>query len=223
MPKLPKILLLGDSIRMSYQPHVKAMLEGRAEVVGPADNCRFALYTAMKVYDWVTELGMPDIVHWNNGLWDCAYFPGRGPWQFSISDYVINLRNILTSLRGEHIKQLKWAGRQQGTNDLDAGKGIRHVSFATCTPIDGVKRPFKEHEIAWKVEEIPKYNAGAVALMNEQNVPVNDLYSLMLPHLSEWTVADGAHLTEDGQKALAAAVVSHLEPVLKRIASEDNS
>ncbi len=45
MNDLPKVLLLGDSIRMSYQPLVAEILTGRAEVVGPADNCQFALYT----------------------------------------------------------------------------------------------------------------------------------------------------------------------------------
>ena len=33
MTDIPKVLLLGDSIRMSYQPHVAQMLEGQAEVV----------------------------------------------------------------------------------------------------------------------------------------------------------------------------------------------
>ena len=45
MSDLPKVLLLGDSIRMSYQPLVAQLLEGRATVVGPADNCQYSLYT----------------------------------------------------------------------------------------------------------------------------------------------------------------------------------
>ena len=40
MSDLPKVLLLGDSIRMSYQPLVGQLLVGRASVVGPADNCQ---------------------------------------------------------------------------------------------------------------------------------------------------------------------------------------
>ncbi len=44
MPKLPKILLLGDSIRKSYQLSVAEKLAGVAEVVGPEDNCQFSTY-----------------------------------------------------------------------------------------------------------------------------------------------------------------------------------
>jgi hypothetical protein len=40
-----KVLLLGDSIRMSYQRYVARLLEGKETVVGPADNCQYALYT----------------------------------------------------------------------------------------------------------------------------------------------------------------------------------
>ena len=70
MPKLPKVLLLGDSIRMSYQPHVARLLSDRAEVVGPVDNCQYSLYTLSSLDRWIAALGKPDIVHWNNGIHD---------------------------------------------------------------------------------------------------------------------------------------------------------
>jgi len=66
----PKVILLGDSQRGRYQPCVAQMLSDRAEVVGPGENGRFSLYTAMRLPIWLKELGTPDIVHWNNGLWD---------------------------------------------------------------------------------------------------------------------------------------------------------
>ena len=45
MRKKPRVLLLGDSIRGSYQPMVSEMLSGEADVVAPAENGQFALYT----------------------------------------------------------------------------------------------------------------------------------------------------------------------------------
>ena len=45
MSGVPKVLLLGDSIRMSYQPYVACLLDGKAEVIGPTDNCQYSLYT----------------------------------------------------------------------------------------------------------------------------------------------------------------------------------
>jgi hypothetical protein len=39
------VLRLGESIRGSYQAPVTEILEGKAEVVGPADNCQYSLFT----------------------------------------------------------------------------------------------------------------------------------------------------------------------------------
>ncbi|MDD1650509.1 MAG: hypothetical protein LUO80_08970 [Methylococcaceae bacterium] len=39
-----RMLLLGDSIRMGYQPLVMDMLADLAKVVGPEDNCEDSRY-----------------------------------------------------------------------------------------------------------------------------------------------------------------------------------
>ena len=64
----PRVLLLGDSIRRSYEPHVRRLLAGRAEVVGPAENGQYSLYTLKGLHRWIKALGRPHIVHWNNGI-----------------------------------------------------------------------------------------------------------------------------------------------------------
>ena len=84
MSELLKVLLLGDSIRGSYQALVTEILDGKAEVVGPAENGQFSLYTLSSLGRWINELGEPDIVHWNNGIHDCGHNPTRGPAQFSV-------------------------------------------------------------------------------------------------------------------------------------------
>jgi hypothetical protein len=58
---MKKILLLGDSIRQSYQSLVKEILSGKADVVWPEDNCRFAKYTLWYVNMWTDQFGKPDI------------------------------------------------------------------------------------------------------------------------------------------------------------------
>ncbi|WP_257968099.1 hypothetical protein [Peribacillus deserti] len=35
---MKKVLLLGDSIRMGYEPFVREALEGKAEVTAPEEN-----------------------------------------------------------------------------------------------------------------------------------------------------------------------------------------
>src|SRR3989304_5584124 len=93
------ILLLGDSIRRSYQPHVAELLRGSATVVGPADNCQYSLYTLSSLDGWMQEIDPPDIVHWNNGLHDVGHNPNRYPVQMPIEMYRGNLALILKRLR----------------------------------------------------------------------------------------------------------------------------
>jgi len=188
---MPKVLLLGDSIRMSYQPHVAHLLEGRAEVVGPADNCQYSLYTQTLLERWLLELGQPDVVHWNNGLHDCGHNPNRSPVQLPLSMYLGNLELILKRLRA----------------------ATPHVVWATITPAHPA-RPFRQTEWSWRNEEIDQYNAAALALMRAEGVEVNDLHALVAADYDTGLSADQLHLSEAGQetcaRAVAAAVSAHL-------------
>jgi len=70
MPDCKKVLLLGDSRRMGYEPFVRKALEGHAEVYGPKENGRWAGYTLNSLRFWLDDFPVPDVVHWNCGLWD---------------------------------------------------------------------------------------------------------------------------------------------------------
>ena len=67
---MKNLLLIGDSIRMGYDKSVKKTLEGRANVIFPAENCRFARHTMVMLRDmkdmltgkFIEENGHPDIV-----------------------------------------------------------------------------------------------------------------------------------------------------------------
>ncbi|MCQ2522910.1 MAG: SGNH/GDSL hydrolase family protein [Lachnospiraceae bacterium] len=67
---MKEILLLGDSLRMGYEPIVRKNLEGIAGVSGPEENGRWAGYTLNSLRFWIPSLPKPDIIHWNSGLWD---------------------------------------------------------------------------------------------------------------------------------------------------------
>ena len=90
MSTLAKVLLLGDSIRQSYEPIVINQLSDRSQVVAPKENCRFSLYTLVSLAQWIEDLGKPKIVHWNNGLHDCGHCPGRRPIQMPLDVYIGN-------------------------------------------------------------------------------------------------------------------------------------
>ena len=182
MPDLPRVLLLGDSIRMSYQPHVKRLLDGRAEVTGPADNCQYSLFTLSSLGRWIVELGQPDIVHWNNGIHDVGHNPVRSPVQIPLADYRRNLEIIL--------------GRLLGT--------APHVIWASSTPVHPDK-PFLETEWSWRNEEIDQYNDAARELMESRNIPINDLHAIVQNNMSEFLCEDMLHLSEAGQAACGKA------------------
>jgi isoamyl acetate esterase len=183
MRDTPRILLLGDSIRGSYQPHVARLLANRAQVVGPSDNCEYTLFTLSLLDRWIGELGKPDIVHWNNGLHDAGHNPARSPVQIPSDTYRTNLEHILERLAALTPK----------------------VIWATTTPTHP-SRPFRETEWSWRNEEIDRYNAVARELMESRGVPINDLHALVWGNLSAFLSEDQIHLSEAGQKACAHAV-----------------
>lgn len=191
MAGLPKVLLLGDSIRMSYQAHVAGMLEGSAETVGPADNCEYSLFTLSSLGRWVAELGQPDAIHWNNGLHDIGHNPNRAPVQMPLEVYRANLAHILRELR--HLTPC--------------------IVWATSTPIHP-ERPFRDDAWSWRNEEIQRYNAAALELMGAEGVPVNDLHALVADNVGEYLAEDQLHLSEAGQVACAAAVAAAVRPFL---------
>lgn len=99
MSNKKNVLLLGDSRRMGYEPFVRQLLAGRADVYGPAENGRWAGYTLNSLRFWLNEFPTPDIVHWSCGLWDLGddYHLGR---PFSLpEEYLSAMERTITVLR----------------------------------------------------------------------------------------------------------------------------
>ena len=191
MSKTPRVILLGDSIRASYQSHVARLLNGRAEVVGPKDNCQYSLYTLSSLNRWINDLGRPAIVHWDNGIHDCGHNPDRSPVQIPIDMYRSNLEFILNQLTSL----------------------TPNVIWATITPVHP-DRPFRDTVWSWRNEEIDQYNAVARELMESRGVPINDLHNLVSSNYSGFLSQDQLHLSEAGQKTCAQAVTSAVSALL---------
>ena len=182
MGKLPKVLLLGDSIRMSYQWPVADILEGIAEVTGPEDNCQFSTYTLSSLDRWINALGVPDIVHWNNGIHDAGHNPDRTPVQIPLETYQKNLESILSRLK----------------------EMTPHVIWATSTPVHP-DRPIRSDQWSWRNEEIDQYNAAARKLMEKENIPINDLHSVVSANPDIYLSEDQLHLSIAGIEKCAKA------------------
>jgi len=186
-----KVLLLGDSIRMSYQRRVAEALAGRAEVVGPEENCQFSAYTLGMLDGWIERLGAPKVAHWNNGLHDTGHNPQRTPVQYSVETYVANLAAILQRLR----------------------KTGAAVIWATTTPVHPNK-PFSPTEWSWRNEEIDRYNAAARQLMEAEGIVVNDLHGIVAREVDGYLCDDMLHLSDAGVERCAEAVAAAVAPLI---------
>ena len=191
MPALPRLLLLGDSIRMSYQPFVIDLLKDRAHVVGPAENCQTSGNTLARIDGWLKELGAPDVVHWNNGLWDVGHNPERDPVQFPVETYIDNLRAILDKLQATGAK----------------------IIWATTTPVHP-DRPWKDTGWSWCNQEINRYNTEARDMMRAEGISIDDLHGIVNAQPDKHLDEDKLHLSNAGRRACAEAVVKAVEEYL---------
>lgn len=183
---MKNVFLLGDSIRRGYQNKVKAKLEGKANVFFPSENGRFTAYTLNCLVPSIWLAGLPklDIIHWNNGIWDSVIrFQEDGPFT-PLDEYERNLRRILRELQ-------KLAPR---------------VIFATTTPPRQDTRVDRTGKIQ-SIEHIIARNDVALRVMNENDVEVNDLYSVIYKNREGYILDDLVHMNDEGYEALADTVV----------------
>ena len=184
---MKKILLLGDSIRISYQEEVKALLaEDGCETVYPAENGRFAKYTLNSLRHWLPQFPEPDIVHWNNGLWDVIrVYPEDGCFT-SEDEYVRDMGRIL--------RELKKTGAK--------------VIFAATTAV-GPGHPSRANP------DIERYTTRFLEAFGGELDGVDDLYALTRPNNERYIKSDdNTHLTEEGVQACAAAVAASIRALL---------
>ena len=81
------------------------------------------------------------------------------------------------------------------------------VIFATSTPVVDPHHDLNSQTIAW-------YNHEALRLMKQEDVPIDDLYSLVYPNREAFICEDHCHLSEAGKEACSDAVVKAIEAYL---------
>lgn len=182
---MKKVLLLGDSIRMGYQPYVTQLLEGKAEVVAPEENCRFAKYTLWNVDQWLVAYGTPDVIHWNNGIWDLFHITEEHGVFTPLEEYVTTIRRVLSRLQKSNIPII-WASTTAVHDDFKQGRNA----------------------------EYDQYNDAITQIMTTAGIPINDLNKLIKGNIGAYVAEDLFHLTEEGSKACAEAVVRAISPYI---------
>ncbi len=184
---LPKVVLVGDSIRMGYAPLVAKRLDGKAIIVSAKPNGEDSGNVLRNLDEWVIK-EKPDVVHFNAGLHDLKLKDKS--YQVPLVEYEKNLKTILTRIQKETTAK---------------------IIFATSTPI--LDRLHAERKAGFDRFEadVQTYNRAAVSLMKQVGVPINDLHKLVEGGGKEKIMAgDGTHYTQEGYEMMAAAVTDSI-------------
>ena len=148
---LPKVVLLGDSIRLSYTPHVEKALTGQATIISPKANGGDSSRVVKNLDEWAIR-EQPAFVHFNCGIHDIKKSKTNGTFQVPPAEYEANLRKIVERLRGETNAVVIFAlttpvgdaraakGRQKVDYELlDASGKVLSKHFVTATSGSGTR------------------------------------------------------------------------------------
>ncbi len=181
----PRVVLVGDSIRMGYAPSVTQLLSGTAAVVSPEPNGGDSANLLRNLGEWVISQN-PDIVHFNAGLHDLKLSRQTRRHQVPIDQYESNLRQIVERIRRETSATL---------------------IFASTTPILDDRHALRGADFDRFERDVPQYNTVAIKVMKELGVPVNDLHWIVDKEgAADLLARDGTHYTAEGYETLGRAV-----------------
>lgn len=198
IPGLPRVLLIGDSISIGYTPPVRALLNHRANVHHPAENCSGTAFGLKRLDAWLGSVKW-DVIHFNFGLHDLKYCdaegkmvqPAAGKQLALLPEYEANLRELVARLK----------------------KTGATLIFATSTPVPaGSFGRIAGDEL--------RYNAIAIRVMREAGVPVDDLHSFVVPRQATMQQPRNVHFTDEGSAQLAGAVVASIGPAIPGAATK---
>ena len=186
-PKLPRVLLIGDSISMGYTIPVRHLLKGKANVHRIPENGGPTTNGLAQLQKWLGD-GKWDVIHFNWGLHDLKIMAG-GKRQVPPEEYEKNL--------GELVRRLKATGA--------------NLIWASTTPVPvGKLNPPRDPA------DVPAYNAIAARIMDENKIAIDDLYGFALPQLAKIQRPENVHFTTEGSEILAKPVAASIESALAR-------
>ncbi len=206
-PRLPNVLLYGDSISIAYTDATREALQGKANVYrlycNGGDSSSFitkmkTMHAAMRDkklndhwnFDW-------DVIHFNVGLHDLKYLKDgkldrvNGTQAISPEDYAKNLSTIIA-----YLKELSPKAK---------------LIFVTTTPVP-------EGEPGRIAGDAAKYNEIALKVLKDYpEISVNDLYNFTKPnHEKWWTKPGNVHFNTAGATAQGKESARVIEQELKK-------
>lgn len=187
-PKLPCVLLIGDSISIGYTLPTRELLKGKANVHRPPTNCSSTGFGLSQLTSWLGDKNW-DVIHFNFGLHD-AKLPPEGVRHAPPDVYEKNLREL--------VQQMKATGAK--------------LIFATTTPVPkgGNLTPTR------RFGSIEEYNTIARKVMAESGVAIDDLNAVAKPMMEKHGRPTDVHFAPEGYEVLAKAVSESIEAALAK-------
>ncbi len=195
-PGLPRVLLIGDSISLGYTIPVRELLQGKANVHRVGENGGPTTNGLKELSSWLAmggTNGQPakwDVIHFNFGLHDLKQLkqgPSGPVYEVPPDDYAKNLQQLVTLLKATGAKLI----------------------WATTTPVpDGPLRPMRSEA------DVVKYNQIAAGIMQQNSIPIDDLFAAVQPQEAELQVKNNVHFKPAGYQVLAQHVADSIEKAL---------
>lgn len=197
-PKLPNVLIIGDSISISYTYPLRLRLEGLANVLRPLENCGNTSMILAGLDRWLGQTQWA-VIHFNSGLHDLkhvqvenapfekAVWAGAGegtPW-ISIETYRANLEKIVTHLKATGASLI----------------------FATTTPVPSGERNRVPADVAL-------YNEAALSVMRKEGVGIDDLYTAARDSADRFQKRRDVHFHPAGSDILADHAAASIKAAL---------
>jgi len=189
-PKLPRVLVVGDSISMNYHEAAERELKGIANYYRIDGNSGSTVDAVRNMDMWLGDYTLPgrhwDIIQFNSGLHDMKQKVLRGPYAVPIERYKANLRKEIALLKRTGAT-LIWCSTTPVQND----SGSASYAFRT----QGAEKEF---------------NAAALEVMREYpEIRINDLRRAVNESnvFDAWRKARDVHFyRKEEQAALGKAV-----------------
>ena len=204
IPTKKRVLILGDSISIGYGPTATKKLEDIAWVIRPKktngrpENCQGTNYGIAHIDDWLQIGGGKwDLIHFNFGLHDLKHVQPNTqknsnnpdhPQQADVATYEKQLRKIVQKLKATNAKLI----------------------YCTTTPFPAGTKPFRDPKSA------DIYNTAAKKVMSENDIPINDLHTAILPELDKYQKPVDVHFNGKGSQFMGGKVAESIRKALQK-------
>jgi hypothetical protein len=202
--KLPRVLLIGDSISMGYTAPVTVALKDVAIVSRVPGNGQHTAYGLANLGKWLGKEKW-DVIHFNWGIWDTHLMDNKTGALIStageskVDPESVHLRHDPKQYE-ENLTKLVQLLKQSGAK----------LIWANTTPVNS------RHGDRLKV--VPAYNEIAAKVMAANGIPIDDLNALVVAEPAKCPQTDGCHFAPAGYKTLADQVSKCIREALPETA-----